>query len=219
MFIKSKSGWNHKKVFILTVLLSFSGFSVEASENGMEVFFTLVTKAYCDKCVEGFNSDTAEGYRLWKLENGIGDTALPETGDLGNSLKYIRETKCSVLSNSKDFKSNACERLVEKFKVLKSGPDPKYRTSETTWNTFIDALNKGNRKGALACFEASARTNYNIVFDSFSEIDMKKLAEDMKEVKLGKILGNFQEGIVKSEGKSGIIRFVNVQGEWKISQM
>ena len=219
MFTKSVRFWNYKFIFLLTIILSIWGVSVEASEDGMAVFFTIVTKAYCDKCVNGFSTDTAEGYRLWKHENGIGDSPIPETGDLGNSLKYLRETNCSVLSKSRDFESNACESLAEKFKVIQSGPDPKYRTSEATWKTYINALNRANRVEILSCFEASARTNYKMIIDSLTDSEMKKFAEDQKDIKLGKIIGNFQEGIVKSDGKSGIVRFVYNHGEWKISQM
>lgn len=184
----------------------------------MDSFYTVVYKAYCDKCVDGFKEITEQGYRVWKEEMGFDDRAI-DGGDLGQLLESIRTKHCDVLSAEKPDPKIYCDDLIEKFRVAQSVPDPRYTSSKATWERFIGALKEGNRTNVLDCFEATARAQYETYFASLTENDMKDMAERISILKFGNIKDNYQEVVIENGDKAGLALFVNRRGEWKISHL
>ena len=80
-------------------------------------------------------------------------------------------------------------------------------------------MNEGNKEKALSCFHYSSMSKYQALINSLTNADMKEMAKNMKDIGLGKIIDNFQEGMVKSGDKASIVVFVYQRGEWKISQL
>jgi hypothetical protein len=198
------------------LLLAVCAMDALGAEAGKAEFFTLYYKAYCDKCVNGFKSETKEGFNVWLEEIGLGDDTHPAIVDLVNRMK---DQDCEILAKDRSLSEFSCDDLVAKYRLYLTDPDPIYSSSESTWRYFIESLSEGNKEKALSCFHYSSMSKYQALINSLTNADMKEMAKNMKDIGLGKIIDNFQEGMVKSGDKASIVVFVYQRGEWKISQL
>jgi hypothetical protein len=63
------------------------------------------------------------------------------------------------------------------------GPDSRFATPEKTMETYRAALIEGDLEAALECHIASKRKFYRKVYTTGGKVLMKRVAEDMKEIK------------------------------------
>lgn len=115
------------------------------------------------------------------------------------------------------------EDLCDEVPAMLAGPrapDPRFATPEATWQTYTNALKRGDTEAAIACLTAAARSTWRPVLRKMTPDRMKSMAESIKEFSVTSSFGDMKEGLaVRHDGRAGFIYFQSRGNEWRIAEM
>lgn len=135
---------------------------------------------------------------------------------LQKSQKYYEQST----PNDKQKAQKHCDNMFANFKEHQKGPDQRFSSPEKTWTLFTNSLKAGDKETVVQCLSGRARENLSAFFKSSDVDKLREMGNSFTGFSLLEPMGEFQEAAVsRSNGKAGIVMFLEKSGNWKINDM
>jgi len=203
----------------VVLLLSFpvllasplSGAARELGKDEESVWGEYLVFETCSRRLPGYASKHRKVIQAWRARNA---SLLAEFKKNPERLKQLRALD--------GFHPLLCtDDVVLALEERWSGPDPRFSTPESTWQSWVKALRSGDRRAALACLSPEARRAFGHVLMSLPAKSLKAQADRVARVSFSaEPYGEFREAFIMSaDGAASVVMFQKINGNWKITSL
>jgi len=189
-------------------LPGFPSLSTGDMEQIAEVMYL---KPLCDSLKPGFTRAVAGGYAEWSGANQAAIASIERSLRAGAPRDAQRP---EPTTEQKAAAAKHCDRL-QRF-LEHPHPDPRFATPEKTWETYLAAMQAGQREVALDCLDDMGRRKNGELIAIESPDVLRQISAGFTPLKLMrdydatmKVFSTTRNDIVAS------VVFVRVGGEWK----
>lgn len=120
-----------------------------------------------------------------------------------------------------EFRIN-CEKIYESYEEVLKPLDTRFSSPEATWNTFVSALKRGDKKTIIESLSGEARKRLESQLlkrpvKELNRVGQLYLGIHLWEDEYADDLGHQQATSIKSNGKNGHVIFQRIGKNWKIT--
>jgi len=215
--IRTRLGIGWRTLLILALLALGTTASAHTAEQGLMTL--LFMKAGCDRIIPGFQAATAAPYAGWRQAHAAIAQQMEQSPEFQQMLAEMAAKTPGITSPEEKAQwAQWCEDVADLLGPA-GAPDPRFASPETTWATFQAALRAGDRATATACLILQAKRNFTAVAAQLPDTELHQIADPPQQLVLGSRVDDTQEGEILRGGRSFLILFQYLRGEWKISTL
>jgi hypothetical protein len=113
-----------------------------------------------------------------------------------------------------------CSDLADAFQSA-APADARFSSPEKTWALFRSSLQTGDRKTALLCLVDEVKRYFAEFATKATDQQLRQMADGIKELELPSTTATdrIEGSLITQNGLSGLIRFIRLGQNWKISDM
>lgn len=183
------------------------------------VYFALVGRAQCERILPDFAP------WLSRVLDSLDERTrrlmawFEESPEYGEDVKAMTRIAEAMRPEDRVQAEDYCDDLPEMLAGPRA-PDPRFSTPESTWETFLGALRRGDAESAISCLASNARRNFRPRLRKMTPDQLKSMAESIKEFSMTASFSGVREAIaVRHDGRAGFIYFQSRGNEWRITEM
>jgi hypothetical protein len=182
-------------------------------------YFALIGRAQCERVFPDFAP------RLSRVLDSLDERTRRLIAWFEESPEYGQDAKAMALivDAMRPEERAQAEDICDDLPAMLAGPrapDPRFSTPESTWETFLGALRRGDAETAISCLASSARSRLRPALRKMTSDQMRSMAESFKEFSVTMSFGDMREAlVVRQDGRAGLIYFQSRGNEWRISEI
>lgn len=182
-------------------------------------YFALIGRSQCERLFPDFAP------RLSRVLDSLDERTRRLIAWFEESPEYGQDAKAMALivDAMRPEERAQAEDICDDLPAMLAGPrapDPRFSTPESTWETFLGALRRGDAETAISCLASSARSRLRPVLRKMNPDQMRSMAESFKEFSVTMSFGDMREAlVVRHDGRAGLIYFQSRGNEWRISEI
>ncbi|NML47502.1 hypothetical protein HHL11_27375 [Ramlibacter sp. G-1-2-2] len=208
--------WQFVVVVAACLLPSTYALSVDETRAEAGIRYMHMVYQSCSAADPQFSTNSAETYAAWLRQNR---EAIAKFAD----KPWYRKELAAYLAGeerSNPHRRSLCETLTEHLALSAKPPDPALSSPEKTWSMFTSALLKADRAMLAACLVGIAESKWKPLLDKLSDAELASMGNATKEMSIEWGNDQMKSGWVSTEnGTIGSVVFVNIYGNWKISEL
>jgi hypothetical protein len=191
-----------------TALPGFPDLSTGDMEQIAEVLYL---KPICDSVKPGFSQAVAAGYTRWATERQALIASIDRSMRAG-APPDAKRPEPTVARKAEAAKQ--CDR-IQRF-LEHSHPDPRFATPEKTWETYLAAMQAGQRDVALDCLDDMGRRKTGELIASESPEFLRQISTGFTALKpMRDYDGTMKVFSTTRKDMAASLVFVRMGGEWK----
>ena len=183
-------------------------------------FFQLLTLERCSNLSREYEDKTSKVFAKWQNSAPKLIEMLKASPEYLHALNRVKKETIKRSTRYTVKAQKNCDQILTSFKEQLEGPDEKFSSPEKTWTLFIESLKKGNKEVIVQCLTGQARQNLSSFFINSDETKLREMGNSFTGFELSERMGLYREAAVsRSDGRAGLIYFLENAGNWKISSM
>ena len=184
---------------------------------------TILMKLACDRILTDARKPLAGPYRQWRRVHAEAVRATERSAQHNANLRVLDSlVRGGITPRDREEARPYCtEQLPQVLIAAGATPDRRLRTPESTWKTFVSALNAGDRKTALLCLREPALERHRAVLDTISADGMRTLARTLVAIEMSAPIGSMPTARVRRANGTAfsVFFFQEPNGDWKIATL
>lgn len=204
-------------VVVVAACLLPATYAVSADETKAEAGIRYMHMVYqlCSATDPQFAADSAATYAAWLRQNR---EAIAKFADKPWYKKEVAAYLASERNNP--HRQSICGILIEQLALSSKPPNPAFASPERTWSSFTTAMQKADRATLAICFAGLAESKWKPLLDKLSDAELASLGNATSEMFIEWGNDEMKSGWVRTKaGALGSVVFLNIYGNWKISEL
>ena len=201
-----------------------SGLSLSGLPSSTDVTSaTIFMKLACDRILTDAREPLAGPYRQWRRVHAEAVRSAERSVQHKANLRLLDSlVRGGITSRDREEARPYCmEQLPQVLIAAGAEPDRRLSTPESTWKTFMSALEAGDRSTVMLCLRDPALEQHRAVLDTISAGGMRSLALSLGAIEMSAPVGSMPAARVhRADGTTHTVYFLQEpNGDWKIAAL